>query len=467
MNKKGLAVLFAIFGFMYILNYLTPFLADDYFAAFVWPEGVRINGLVAGNAMRITGFTDIFESVKNYFFAWGGRVPGSVFRQFFVWQGKVYFNIVNAFMMTILVAEVYWLSHEGKVTFSFNPTYLVWIFFSLWAYNVRFIDTCLWVAGSCDYLWMEVFILAFLMPYVRNYFDASVFKHNKTVVAIMLFFLGLIAGCSHETTNCWIVIVLAYWLYVSRKKDDLQAWQLSGFIGFCLGYTLLILAPGNFSRLQLQQNTGSMVMSNALLGNKLIELVIILFFHIFLWYFIISFFFKYKNLKNLFVCKEADLYLNTAKLFMLIAGGSGLTMFFIPSNGLRTSFLNLVYLTVASSFLFRLLEINKISFFDKASKVFLSFIGCAYLLVTMSVSLWGNFINYQYWNDIVINLDKAKVSSLNTVIEILPPPTSRNEKWLLGSGLHLVPIPVVHDEKHEFNKMISIYYGIKEIKLKD
>ena len=97
----------------------------------------------------------------------------------------------------------------------------------------------------------------------------------------------------------------------------------------------------------------------------------------------------------------------------------------------------------------------------------MSFIGCAYLIATMSVSLWGNFINYKYWNDTVINLDKAKVSSTNTIIEILPPPTSRNDKWLLGSGLHLVPIPVVHDEIHEFNKMISIYYGIKGIKLKE
>lgn len=467
MGKKSLIILFCIFCFMFILNSLTPLLADDYFAAFVWPEGVRINGLVSENAKKIMSFTDICESVKNYIFTWGGRVPGSVFRQFFVWQGKAFFNLVNAFMLTTLVAEVYWLSHEGKVTFSFNPTYLVWTFFSLWAFNVRFIDTCLWVAGSCDYLWMEVFILAFLMPYVRNYFDASVLKHNKTVIAAMLFFLGLIAGCSHETTNCWIVIVLAYWLYVSRKKDDLQAWQLSGFIGFCLGYALIILAPGNYSRLQLQQHTGSLVMSGALLSSKLVEHTIILFFHLIIWYFIISFFFKYNKRQELFAAKGSGLYLNCAKLFIFIACGSGLIMFFIPSNGLRTAFLNLVYLTVASSFLFRLLEINKISFFDKASKVFLSFIGCTYLVITMAVSLWGNYINCKYWNDILMFLTESREGSLNAVVEVSPPPTSRNDKWLLGSGLHLVPIPVVHDETHEFNKMISMYYGIKGIKLKD
>ena len=467
MKKQGLIVLFVIFSFMCVLNTFTPLLADDYFAAFIWPKGVRINGLVPENAIRIAGLSDIFESVTNYFLTWGGRVPGSVFRQFFIWQGKGYFNFVNALIMTVLIAEIYWLSHEGKVTFSFNPSYIVWIFFSLWSFNARFIDTCLWVAGSCDYLWMTVIILAFLIPYARNCFDESDFRYNKTIFVVIMFFLGLVAGCTHETTNCWLVVVLVYWLYASRKRADLQFWQISGFIGFCLGYAALIFAPGNYSRLQLQQHTDSLFMSVALLNSKFVELAIVLFFHLAIWYFIISFFIKFRRRKDLFRCKEAEQYLNTAKLFIFIACGSGLIMFFIPSNGLRTAFLNLVYLTVASAFLFRLLEKCEITFFDKASKIFLSFIGCAYLIITMSVSLCGNFINYQYWNETVINLGKAKKITPNIVVEILPPPTSRNDKWLLGSGLHLVPIPVMNDEKHEFNKMISIYFGIKGIKLKE
>ena len=68
---------------------------------------------------------------------------------------------------------------------------------------------------------------------------------------------------------------------------------------------------------------------------------------------------------------------------------------------------------------------------------------------------------------ILMFLTESREGSLNAVVEVSPPPTSRNDKWLLGSGLHLVPIPVVHDETHEFNKMISMYYGIKGIKLKD
>ncbi len=467
-STKGFSVLLAVFCFMYVLNYFTPLLADDYFAAFIWPEGVRINGLVPGNAKRIAGFSDICESAINYFLTWGGRIPGTVFTQFYIWLGKGYFNLVNAFMMTALVAEIYWLSHEGKITFSYHASYLFWIFFSLWAFNVRFIDTCLWVAGSCNYLWMTVFILAFLIPYVRNYFDTTAFKHNQKLLAVVLFFLGVFTGCSHETTNCWIGVIIAYWLYISRKKDDLRSWQITGFIGFCLGYSLLIIAPGNFARLRLQQNMASIVMHSELLTSKFIELVIVLFFHLILWYFIISFFFSFRKNRSLFIYEDTGLYLTISELFIFVACGSGLTMFFIPSNGLRTSFLNLVYLTIAVAFLFRLQELSGIWFIDYHGKKFLRFIGCSYLVITMSISLWGNYLNCQYWKGVLSSLSKTNQQSLNMdVIEVLPPPTSQNDKWLFGSGLHIVQIPVVYDETHEFNRMISINYGIYGIKLKN
>ena len=467
MKKQSLIILFFIFCFMYILNSMTPLLADDYFASFIWPEGVRINGLLPENAKRIESLAGIIETCVNYFLAWGGRIPGIVFRSLFLWQGKSLFNFVNAFMMVALATEIYWISHEGKITFNFNPSYLIWIFFSLWTFNVRFVDTCLWIAGACDYLWMLVLILIFLIPYVCNYFDPVIFNQSEKSFNLWMFFLGLLAGCSHETTNCWIILVLTYWLYENKKDRNLQFWKISGYVGFCLGYVLLILAPGNFSRLQLQQHSSHVVMTGALLESKLAELAIILFFHFILWYFIISFYIKFKRHKDRFQSKSTSLYLNLAKAFVFIACGSGFTMFFIPSNGLRTAFLNLAYLTIASALLFRVQDMNGISFINNAGKRFLCFIGGAYLIVTMFFSLWGNYINWDYWSDMVLYIKAESEKSLAVSLEIPPSPASHSNLWLYGSGLHLVPIPVVHDGTHEFNRMISIYYGIKGIKLEN
>ena len=465
MRKKGLIILLLIFILMFILNALTPLLSDEYFSAFIWPQRVRLNDVSYEAVRRVSSLEDVFRGLIGYYFTWGGRVPGGFPVSFFVWQGKEYFNPINALMVPALVAEIYWLSHEGKVSVTFNPSYLIWIFFALWAFNVSFIDTCLWLAGSSNYLWMLVIILAFLIPYIRSYFDNSAFENDTVTLIIGMFFMGLLAGWSHETTNCWIIIMLFYLLYESRKKGELRLWKITGFTGFCLGYALLVFAPGNFSRLQMQQNTNSVVIDSSLLSAKIVELVIILLFHFIIWYFVVSFFFKYKKKKEKYTHKDTQLYLNMARLFILTAFGSGLMMFFIPSIGYRPSFLSLVYLIIASAFLFRLQEVNGMYFIDNYGKSFLQFVGGTYLIVTIFFSVWGNYINYSHLQKILVSVNEASKQSPKTVLEVPPPLTSQNDIWLFGSGFHLVPLPFYEDENHEINKTFSYYYGIKGIKI--
>lgn len=463
-NKKGILLLLIIFSFMYVLNSLTPLLADDFFSAFLWPN-VRLNDVSHEAIKRISSFEDICKSLNGYYFTWGGRIPGACPALFFLWQGKVFFNPCNALLFTILVAEIYWLSHEGKVTLNFNPSYIFGIFFALWAFNVKFIDTCLWLAGACNYLWMLVVVLAFLIPYVRNYFDVNAFQDCKKALAVGIFFLGILAGWSHETTTCWIIIVLTYWLYVSNKIGDIQFWKITGYIGFCIGYALLIFAPGNFSRLQMQQNTSRIIITGDLLQGKLIELFLILFFHFLIWYFVISFFFKYRKNKNEFVQKETGSYLSCAVSFIIVALGSGFTMFFIPSSGLRPSFLNLVFLIIAAALLVRMQEVNEFFFIKNLGATFLKSVGCVYLIVTMSFSLWGSYINSCHLKDILAEVHKASNNSTGTILVVKPSLTMEDNIWFYGSGMHLVPLPISQDESHEFNKAFSYFYGIKGIKI--
>ena len=152
-------------------------------------------------------------------------------------------------------------------------------------------------------------------------------------------------------------------------------------------------------------------------------------------------------------------------LFILIAIGSGLMMIFIPSKGLRPSFLNLVYLIIASALLFRLQEVNGVYVIDDRGKSFLKFVGYAYLTVTIFFSIWGNYINYNHLQNILVSVKEAAKQSPETVLEVSPSLTSQNDIWLYGSGFHLVPLPVQEDENYEINKTFSYYYGIKGIKI--
>lgn len=465
-KKQGIFFLILIFCFMYILSTLTPLLSDDYYSAFLWPKG-HLNDVSREAIKRVSSFADIYRGIKGYYFNWGGRVPGCALVPFFIWQGKEYFNPCNALFFTLLVAEIYWLSHEGKIRFDFNPSYLFWIFFALWAFNVSFIDSCLWLAGSCNYLWMLVIVLAFLIPYVRSYFDKNAFKPNNIKLTIGMVFLGLLAGWSHETTNCWIIVVLFYMLYESRKKKELSLWKIAGFLSFCLGYALLVFAPGNFARIQMQQNAGNVVIASGLLSAKMIEFVVILYFHLIIWYFLISFAFKYKKHKNDYAHKDTNLYLSISKMFIFIACGSALMMFLMPTKGLRLSFLTLAYLIIASAFLFRLQEVNGVYVIDDRAKSFLRFIGVAYLVVTVCFSVWGNYMNYCHLQNILVSVKEASRQSSKTVLKVPPPLTSQNNIWNLGSGNHLVPLPISEDENFEINKTFSYYYGIKGIKVSE
>lgn len=62
---------------MFILNYLTPLLVDDY--SF---------GYINGTEIHIVSIKDIIYSMYNYYFIWGGRVWGEFYQQLFTLLGK-------------------------------------------------------------------------------------------------------------------------------------------------------------------------------------------------------------------------------------------------------------------------------------------------------------------------------------------------------------------------------------------
>ncbi len=467
MGKKTFIILAVIFCFILLLNLMKPLSSDDYFNAFVWSEGNGLNSFLAENVKRISELDDIIRSLKAYYFSWGGRLVGQGLMTFFVWQGKEIFNIFNTFVFILLIMEIYWLSHEAHIGIGFNNSYIVWIFFSLWAFNICFNDSFLWLAGACDYLWTLVLLLAFLVPYVKKYFDNRLLTGPQKKLAAGIFFLGVLAGNSRETVIGWIIIILSWWLFKCYKQNNLQVWEVTGLIGLCIGYALLILAPGNFSRLTLQQNTDSVFLSSELVIPKLMELLAIISFHLFPWYFLIKFFFYcHKNYDNLVNNKDIDLHFNLIKACVFIVFGSGILMFMIPSTGFRIAFVNLVFLTIAVAVVFRIEEKYGLSLVQDKAKRFLMKVGYLYLALTIAVSLYGNFINWRQWNSILSSVKNAQQNYPDTVLEVEPYKIDEeNRLWLL-SGFHIIGMPFWgKSEMDPINRSFAKYYGIKGIKI--
>jgi len=222
-----LIMLGCIFLLMLILNYLTPLIADDFSYSF-------------GLDGRIKDFVDIVQNQFHHYFNWGGRVVAHFIGQTFLMFPKIIFSILNAAMYTLLVWLIY---ANAKGSHDDNPKMIIIINLALWFVLPVFGQTCLWLIGSCNYLWTMVIILAFSLVYRKNVIKDSIFS----IMGLLL--LGIIAGWTNENTSFGlIVLIFGLLLFAKRNGEKLKKWQISGFIGSVVGFITLIIAPGNFIR---------------------------------------------------------------------------------------------------------------------------------------------------------------------------------------------------------------------------
>ena len=169
MNRKEIITFVCLFSSLYIMNSLIPrAFGDDYLYAFVW-QGHSMFTPLTEDAVRISSLKDIFVSQWSHYFTWSGRAVSHTIIQLFLWLGKPVFNIFNAAVSVLLIMEIYWCAHKGKISTQFNSGMVCCIAFMLWAFTPGFSGVFLWISGACNYLWTAVFLLAFLLPYIRKY----------------------------------------------------------------------------------------------------------------------------------------------------------------------------------------------------------------------------------------------------------------------------------------------------------
>lgn len=221
-------ILFMIFTMMLIVNFLTPLIADDYSYSF----GI--------NYQRITNFTDIILKQADHYMNWGGRTIAHTLANFFLMYSKSMFNIFNSAVYTILVYLIY---KHSQTTKEEKPIMLILIHLSLYFFIPVFGQNCIWLIGSCNYLWTTVFILSFLLMYRENY------KRKDTLSStIGMFFLGVISGWTNENTAFGLIVITVLLMFTYKGKEKLPKYKISGLIGTIIGFTIMICAPGNFIR---------------------------------------------------------------------------------------------------------------------------------------------------------------------------------------------------------------------------
>ena len=234
-NQKIL-ILVGIFISIFILNALTPLIADDYSYSF------------GKNGERITNLLDIITSQINHYFTWGGRSIAHSLAQFFLMFPKWIFNLLNSAIYVVLIYLIYL---HVKMNKEDKPLMLLLIHFALWFLIPTFGQTAIWLTGSCNYLWTMTIMLLFLYLVRKNSNEHSILKN----IAILL--LGIIAGWTNENTSFGLITAIIGFIILEKyKHKKISNYQKCALIGNIIGFIILIIAPGNFIReTYFQDNT--------------------------------------------------------------------------------------------------------------------------------------------------------------------------------------------------------------------
>lgn len=223
------------FAILLFLNILTPLISDDITYLFVF-----------GETDRISSIADVIQSQINHYYMWGGRSVVHFIAQVLLMLPSYVADILNTMMYLVYVSLIYY-HIKGKDRKN-SLSLFVLINMAIWFFQPVFGDTILWTTGASNYLWGTTIILLFLIPY-RIYNGTESKLSLNLVLACTLFVWGVMAGWTNENTaGAMILMVVLFLLYYRSNRWRVPVWGVFGLIGSLIGFSIMILAPGNFER---------------------------------------------------------------------------------------------------------------------------------------------------------------------------------------------------------------------------
>ena len=228
-----------VFTIMYKACMLYPLYADDWNYSYIWLSDEKVMNL-----------SDIIQSQYNHYFTWGGRsIVHFIAQALLMLDSKIATSLLNAFIFTSLTVLIHKLSFNDKESSSsiiYISSYIL-VVSLLWMCTPALSSVTMWITGSANYMWGSFIVLLFIYPYIK-YLDKKEYKDSK-YLKIMMPIGGLIAGWCNEATSLSTLLFLLVYILLLKKRNIAKRWMYLGLIGFFIGSSIMLLAPGNYIRL--------------------------------------------------------------------------------------------------------------------------------------------------------------------------------------------------------------------------
>ncbi len=231
-----------------IYEFLTPNMSDD---------------IIYGDRVaEANSFFDLFVQEYDHYMTHIGRTISHILLRIFLYTGhKAIFNLVAAAVFVAVSLLIYVNVSSRK---KYDIRLYGFIAVLLWLFDPCISNSVFWETGACNYLFTGAIMLAFMTVFRINY-EGDVKK--GTGFAVLMFFFGVLAGWCNENTSGGVilfVLILIFMKWLSEKSfKNVRSWMITALIGNMVGFIIMIMSPGNFSRAEEteEEHTGILALA--------------------------------------------------------------------------------------------------------------------------------------------------------------------------------------------------------------
>ncbi|XEI34077.1 DUF6056 family protein [Aeromonas veronii] len=221
-----------IFLLLFSVQIVTPMQSDDY------------------SYLAMGGNIDRYF---HHYISWSGRISADVTSSSLLYFfSKKWYSALNSLALTSLIFMISYLpTHISNRRLALSNVFaFVVLFLIYWIANTNLGQTTFWIVGSANYLWTNLYIIAYiylLVFFARRFFVSLVVSYFSL---LCVFCVGAIAGCSNENTGvfAFLFTVFAWFLYRRNNSELRSSVFFVGSIGVLFGWIILVCSPGNVIR---------------------------------------------------------------------------------------------------------------------------------------------------------------------------------------------------------------------------
>ncbi|MDT2596866.1 DUF3329 domain-containing protein [Enterococcus dongliensis] len=223
-KRTFLFTLIGVYIVFFLLNYLTPLIADDF--AYIY---------------KTSSFTSIFHDEYLQYLHQNGRSIAHIMARFFLLMPKMIFNLVNPIIFLGIVYFIYKMSNHNRIKYNSIRFFLIVI--SIFLFVPKFGETLLWETGSFNYLWTFLIMVSFIYIYHKKIISNEIIN----IPILTMFVFGIFAGWCNENTSAGTLLLIIGYIVIETKvnRRAIANWMISGLLGEILGFIVMMNSPGN------------------------------------------------------------------------------------------------------------------------------------------------------------------------------------------------------------------------------